>query len=326
MPRQEATATKAAIPLVVFQDVSKSYGATAALKGVSFDIRRGEVFGFIGPNGAGKTTTMKILVGLLSDFTGSLTVDGLEMPGSRAALYRTAGYMPQSVAFQEWRTVGHTLSTFGRLSGVSRDVLAERIPLLLARLGLDSTRDTKVIHLSGGMTQKLGLAQALLHEPRLLVLDEPVAGLDPAGRIQVKAIVRELRDRGTTVFFSSHILSDVQDVADRVGIIVGGRMRSTGTLAELKAHFSVNDDIEVVLSRDAGNRGELESLPGVLAIESTGAASFLLHLRPDADVDATAHEALARLIAGGSRIRSFHPLEPSLDEIYLKYVAEGGAS
>jgi ABC-2 type transport system ATP-binding protein len=313
-------------PLAVFREVSKSYGAFAALKGISFDIRRGEVFGFIGPNGAGKTTTMKILVGLISDFTGGLTVDGLEMPGSRAALYRTAGYMPQSVAFQEWRTVGHALSTFGRLSGMNREALAERIPRVLAQVGLERTGDTKIVHLSGGMTQKLGLAQALLHEPKLLVLDEPVAGLDPASRIQFKAIIRELRDRGATIFFSSHILSDVQDVADRVGIIVGGRMRTPGTLAELKARFSVNDDIEVVLSRDAGNRGELEALPGVLALESTGAASFLLHLKPDADVDATAHEALTRLIAGGSRIRSFHPLEPSLDEIYLKDVAERGAS
>ena len=313
-------------PLAVFQVVSKSYGAFAALKGISFDIQRGEVLGFIGPNGAGKTTTMKILVGLLTDFTGSLTVDGLEMPGSRDALYRTTGYMPQSVAFQEWPTVGHALSTFGRLSGMSREALAARIPRVLAQVGLDGTGDTKIVHLSGGMTQKLGLAQALLHEPKLLVLDEPVAGLDPASRIQVKAIIRELRDRGTTVFFSSHILSDVQDVADRVGIIVGGRMRSPGTMAELKARFSVNDDIEVVLSRDAGNRGELEALPGVQALENTGPASFLLHLKPDANVDATAHEALMRLIAGGSRIRSFHPRAPSLDELYLKHVAEGGAS
>jgi len=160
-----------------------------ALQGVSFDLREGEVFGFIGPNGAGKTTTMKILVGLLSDFTGSLSVEGLSMPGHRAALYRMVGYMPQGIAFQDWRTVDHALSTFGRLSGMNRASLAERIPRILHEVGLDGTRDRKVIHLSGGMVQKLGLAQALLHEPKLLVLDEPVAGLDPASRIQVKAIL-----------------------------------------------------------------------------------------------------------------------------------------
>ena len=313
--------------IAVFRNVAKSYGSVAALRGLSFEVLRGEIFGFIGPNGAGKTTTMKTLVGLLTDFTGTLAVDGLPMPEHRAALYHSVGYMPQAIAFQEWRTVDQALSTFGRLCGLGRPVLAERIPRILDRVGLQGVQDRKVMHLSGGMVQKLGLAQALLHEPRLLVLDEPVAGLDPASRIQVKAILASLRDAGVTILFSSHILSDVQDVADRIGIIRSGTMLTVGTLQDLKSRFAVNDDIEIVLSRDAETWRELRSVAGVLDVEPSGRGSLLLHLLPGADVDATAHEVLTRLLGSGNRVRSFHPLAPSLDQLYLKYVgaAAGGA-
>jgi ABC-2 type transport system ATP-binding protein len=296
------------------------------LKDVSFELRAGEIFGFIGPNGAGKTTTMKILVGLLTDFSGALSVNGLSMPRHRDSLYRTVGYMPQGIAFQDWRTVEHALTTFGRLSGMSPAALQERIPRVLDEVGLAEARKRKVIHLSGGMVQKLGLAQALLHEPTLLVLDEPVAGLDPVSRMQVKGILASLRDRGATVMFSSHILSDVQDVADRVGIINAGAMLTVGTLGELKSRFSVNDDIEIELSRDAGNWQELRAVPGVLSLELGTGSAILLHLAPGADVDATSHEVLSRLIGAGNRVRSFHPAVPSLDQLYLKYVGEGRAS
>ena len=311
--------------VAVFEGVSKSYSGFAALKGISFDIKEGEVFGFIGPNGAGKTTTMKILVGLIADFSGSLSVEGLPMPQNRASLYRSIGYMPQSIAFQEWRTVDHALVTFGRLSGLSRASLAERIPRVLEEVGLGEAREKKIVHLSGGMVQKLGLAQALLHEPKLLVLDEPVAGLDPASRIQVKAIIRGLRNRGATVFFSSHILSDVQDVADRIGILGAGRMLKIGTLDQLKRHFSVNDDIEIVLSREAGSWSGIERISGVRGLERIGPGVLLLHLLPEADLDYTSNEVLTRLLAEGNRVRSFRPLVPSLDELYMKYVGEGGA-
>jgi ABC-type multidrug transport system ATPase subunit len=175
------------------------------------------------------------------------------------------------------------------------------------------------------MVQKLGLAQALLHKPKLLVLDEPVAGLDPMSRIQVKSILTSLRDRGATVIFSSHILSDVQDVADRICIINAGRIAKIGTIDELKRHFAAADDIEITLSRDAGTWRDLASLPGVRGITPAAPGIILLHVQPGADVDAVSHEVLTRLISGGNRVRSFHPLVPSLDQLYLKYVGEGVA-
>jgi len=248
------------------------------------------------------------------------------MPANRDALYRVVGYMPQGIAFQDWRTVEHALVTFGRLSLMSPSALHERIPRVLEEVGLADARGRRVIHLSGGMVQKLGLAQALLHEPKLLVLDEPVAGLDPASRMQVKAILASLRDRGATVIFSSHILSDVQDVADRVGIIAAGAMRTVGTLDELKGRFSVNDDIEIALSTDAGTWRALREVPGVLSLEPGAGGTLVLHLAAGADVDATSHEILSRLLGSGNRVRSFRPAVPSLDQLYLSYVGAGGAS
>jgi len=306
--------------VAVFEGVSKSYNSFLALDNISFSIKEGEIFGFIGPNGAGKTTTMKILVGLLSDFSGDLTVGGLKLPESRVELNRWLGYMPQMVAFQEWRTVDHALTTFGRLSGLNKATLASRIPRVLELVGLEKVRGKKIIHLSGGMTQKLGLAQALLHQPKLVVLDEPLSGLDPGSRMQVKSVLKDLRTGGASVFFSSHILSDVQDIADRIGIISGGEMLKLGTLDELKSHFSVKDDQEIILSHNAGNWKELETAPGVRGIELAGENRLLLHLFPEADSDATINEVIKRLIEKGNTIRSFTPLAPSLDELYLKYV------
>jgi len=234
--------------------------------------------------------------------------------------------MPQAIAFQDWRTVRHALTTFGRLSGLTREFLSHRIPEVLYELGLRDAIDRKVMQLSGGMTQKLGLAQALLHDPPLLVLDEPVAGLDPGSRIQVKSILKICVTEGSPSYFSSHILSDVQDVADRIGIIAKGRMLTIGSLKELKDHFSVNDDIELVLSHDAGSWRELSTVPGILGAEETGPGVIVLHLQPGADVDFASNEALTRLLKAGNRVRSFRPVVPSLDQLYLKYVGEGAAS
>jgi ABC-2 type transport system ATP-binding protein len=192
-------------------------------------------------------------------------------------------------------------------------------------VGLEGSRATPIVHLSGGMTQKVGLAQALLHRPDLLVLDEPVAGLDPGSRIHVKSIIRALREEGTTVFFSSHVLSEVQDVADRIGIMRSGAMVTVGTVDELKAGFAVNDDVEVVLSRGPARLDEVARLRGVAGVEPAGPLTYLLHLAPDADTEAVSHEALGLLLAAGNRVRSFRPLAPSLDDLYQKLVGEGGA-
>ena len=191
------------IDFVVLKNVSKYYGTFRALDNVSFTIKEGEIFGYIGPNGAGKTTTMKILVDLISDFQGEISIGGHQIPKERNEIHRLLGYLPQNVAFQDWRTVNHALTTFGRLSGLSLQKVEDSIPKILDLLALSDVRHKKISQLSGGMIQKVGLAQALLHEPKFLVLDEPLGGLDPLSRHQFKDIVLKLRNKGTTILFSS---------------------------------------------------------------------------------------------------------------------------
>ena len=305
---------------VVLDGISKRFKNLLALNDVSFEVKEGEIFGYIGPNGAGKTTTIKIVVGLLSEFQGTLYIRGYPMPERRGEVHKMLGYLPQNVAFQEWRTVDHALRTFGKLSGLEKNEVEHRIEDVLDLVSLSDVRHKKIVELSGGMTQKVGLAQALLHNPKLLVLDEPLAGLDPASRYQIKRIIKELGKSGTTVFFSSHILSDVQDVATRIGILNRGRIMQIGTLDELKSHFPIKNDVEIVLSHDSGRWKELESLTGVTSLEQSAPNRLLVHLDSEADIDETIHNVIQGLINLDCRIRSAAPVSPSLDEVYLQYV------
>src|SRR4030066_1566210 len=193
---------------VTIRNLAKDFGGFHALNNVSFTIKEGEIFGYIGPKGAGKTTTMKILVGLITDFQGEVSIGGCRIPKQKEEVHKLLGYLPQNVAFQEWRTVNNALTTFGRLSGLTAKQVESRILEVLHLFSLSAVRHKKISQLSGGMTQKVGLAQALLHEPKLLVLDEPLGGLDPLSRHQFKEVALELGKRGTTILFSSHILSD----------------------------------------------------------------------------------------------------------------------
>jgi len=309
--------------LVVFEGISKRYEDLLALNNVSFEIEEGEIFGYIGPNGAGKTTTIKIMVGLLRPTQGTLYIGDHPMPDEKGEVHKMLGYLPQSFAFQEWRTVDHALRTFGKLSGLEKNEVEHRIEEVLDLVALPDVRYKKIVKLSGGMTQKLGLAQALLHNPKLLVLDEPLAGLDPASRYQIKQIIKGLGKSGTTVFFSSHILSDVQDVATKIGILNRGRIMQIGTLDELKSRFPKKNDVEITLSHDSGRWKELESLTGVTSLEQSAPNRLLVHLDSKADIDETIHNLIQGLIDLDCRIRSFTPVFPSLDEVYLQYV-EGG--
>ena len=307
---------------VVIRDVTKSFGNFRALDGISFGIREGEIFGYIGPNGAGKTTTMKILVGLISDFQGEVSIGGFQVPKRKEEIHKLLGYLPQNVAFQDWRTVNQALKTLGKLSGLSEAQVEGRIPEILDLLGLADARNMKVSHLSGGMMQKVGLAQALLHEPKLLVLDEPLGGLDPLSRHQFKDIVLKLAHKDTTVLFSSHILSDVQDVADRIGIINHGRIKQVGTLNELKSHLSSRKTVEVQLAESSDKWQKFASLKNVASVEQPWPLRVLVNLEINAEETQVIDDIVQSIVKWGIHIRGIALLEPSLDEIYLKYVQE----
>jgi ABC-2 type transport system ATP-binding protein len=310
--------------LVTVRRLTKRYWNVTALNTVSFGIRRGEIFGYIGPNGAGKTTTIKILVGLMRTYEGSVVLDGHSITAGTAAVRRQIGYLPQRAAFQEWRTVEGALTTFGLLSGLSRVELRDRIPAVLSELGILDARSRRVTELSGGTLQKVGLAQAVLHRPGLLVLDEPMAGLDPVSRFEFKGTLRRLRAAGTTIFFSSHILSDVQDIADRIGVLDRGWLRHVGTFAELQSRLAVPKAIEVELTAPFVEPLDPGLMAGLVRLEVAGPNRLVAHLAADADVDAMVARLIDGVRAAGYAIRSIRPRTPDLEETYVRFLAGAG--
>lgn len=307
--------------LVVLKNLTKRYKDLLALDHVSFSLKPGEVFGYIGPNGAGKTTTIKLMVGLLSEDEGSCLIDGFEMPKDKINIHRLIGYLPQNVSFQSWRTVDHALFSFGRLSGMPDERIEQRIVELLDLFELSHVRAKKVSELSGGMMQKIGLVQALLHEPKLLILDEPLAGLDPDSRFKVKEIIKKISQQGTTVFFSSHILSDVQDIASRIGILNYGHIEAFGTLDELKAKFVSEHVLELEVDSSFSELSFLSSVAGVDFVEKIKDNVVRIHMRKDDDSDELRNKLLVSVLEAGFKVRKFAPLSPNLDELYQSYVA-----
>jgi ABC-2 type transport system ATP-binding protein len=306
-------------PLVTFDHVAKSYKSFQALKDVSFTLNEGEIFGYIGPNGAGKTTTLKLLVGLLMQFEGAIHVGNLTLPRDLLQVHKLVGYLPQSPEYQPWRTVDHALMTFGRLSGVSVNDLKQRIPILLERFDLGAVRHKKIKKLSGGMKQKVGFVQALLHRPKLLVLDEPLNGLDPDSRIRLREQILAMKAEGTTVIFSSHILDDVQNVADRIGIIQNGRMLKSGTISDLVAHFGIQKEVHIDFSLRPSDVEFLAQIPQVTNVQRRGESYWVMGLAADANVDLVVHTVIIATLDKGGRIRRVTEQAPTLDELYKRF-------
>ena len=303
-----------------FKNISKSFRDTKALDDISFKIYRGEVFGYIGPNGAGKTTTIKILVGLIQNFKGNIYINGKPISKRSEQIQKILGYLPQEAGFQEWRTVKQTLMTLGKLSGLESEYLKEKIDEVLNLVGLIDVENKKISHLSGGMAQRLLLAQALLHEPELLVLDEPLSGLDPTSRYQVKNIIKLLVKRDITIFLSSHILNDVQDLADRIGIINKGKIMKVGTPNELQSHFQVGNEIEIIYSESSAICKGLENLSGIEKVQEFGPNKQIIHLASDIDIDKKIEKIIKHILNENCKIRNFNLLKPSLEQVYLNYI------
>src|SRR5437868_14079414 len=202
-----------------------------AVDGVNLEVRPGEVYGFLGPNGAGKTTTLKMLMGLIYPTSGQAWLFGRDLgdPQTKARL----GFLPESPYFYDYLTSREFLGFYGHLFGLWGTVLSKRVDELLDLVGMTHAKDLQLRKFSKGMLQRVGIAQALINNPELVVLDEPMSGLDPIGRKEVRDLILELRDQGKTVFFSTHILSDVEAITDRVAIIARGQLQAHGTPAEL---------------------------------------------------------------------------------------------
>ncbi len=282
-----------------------------ALRGVSFTVQRGHIFGFVGPNGAGKTTTIRTLMGLIRPTTGSATILGHAIP-SRQARFKV-GFLPEAPYFYDYLTVGELLDLAGRLFGLSASVRKQRTKDLIARVGLERAQTQSLKKFSKGMLQRAGLAQALMNDPELVVLDEPMSGLDPIGRKEVRDLILELRDQGKTVFFSTHILSDVEAITDRVAIIARGQLQAHGTPSELVRKTILGVDITVRLPADA-DAGELTA--GADRVRRL-ADELSLTLPADTDVDAW----LSRAHAAGAKIVQVTPRHETLEDLFLREVA-----
>ncbi len=308
--------------IVEMSKVSKVFGVIGALKEVDLTIYPGRIIGLLGANGAGKSTLLRTIIGLYLPDRGEVTTFGRNARDLGPHELARIGYVHQEGELLNWMTVGQLLRYVAAYypnwnQDLERRYIDDFHVNTKARVGT----------LSPGERQKVAILIAIGFEPQLLILDEPASALDPIARADFLNLLLELiQTEGRTIIISSHILSDVQDVADRIGILSAGKMLKIGTLEELKRHFSVNDDIEIVLSHDGGTWSEIRGVPGVRSLDRVGQGVLLLRLLPDADPDLVSNEVLRRLVGTGHRIRSFKPLMPSLDELYMKYVAEGGAA
>lgn len=221
---------------ITISNLTKTYTAgkkqVEALAGIDLTIASGEVFGFLGPNGAGKSTTIKILMGLVTASAGAAKILGhnISLPAAR----RMVGYLPENPSFYDYLSAPEYLEFTGRAFDIERRILAPRITALLDRLDLTKAGKRPIRSFSKGMVQRLGIAQVLVHDPEVCILDEPVSGLDPIGRVLVREIIGELKQAGKCVFFSSHITSDVESICDRVGIIIDGRLKAVESVEEIQ--------------------------------------------------------------------------------------------
>jgi ABC-2 type transport system ATP-binding protein len=309
--------------IVSVRGIYKRYKDMPVLLNLGFDVPRGSVFGFIGPNGAGKTTTIKIMTGLIRDFQGDVVIEGNSVRQRDLASCSSIGYLPQRTSLQEWRTVDQALTTFGRLSGLQVNDVSKRIGEVLEQLGISEHRNRKVGKLSGGTLQKVGMAQAMLHRPELLILDEPVAGLDPESRVVFKDLFRQLSKEGATVFFSSHILSDVEDIAGTIGILGQGQMRYTGSMDGLRDRVQHDQKVRLELVEPFNNAQLLEQISGVLSVETISANEVMMRFQEGADIDGSIDQCIRIILAAGMHIRTVQPIRPSLEELYLNY-SRGG--
>jgi ABC-2 type transport system ATP-binding protein len=287
-----------------------------ALDSLTLDISAGEVFGFLGPNGAGKTTTLKLLMQLIFPTSGRAEILG--RPVGDIATRRRIGYLPENPSFYDYLTAEELLGYFGDLFGYSGDERRKRVSTLLDRVGIGAERRLQLRKFSKGMLQRVGIAQALLNDPEVIFLDEPMSGLDPLGRRDVRQLILELRDQGRTVFFSSHILSDAEALCRRVAVVAGGRLAASGTLADILA-FQVHG-WELVMS---GVSPDMVSrlTPAIRSATEISPGRYSLELSLDQPPD----RILADLTAAGASLVSLNPMRDTLEDFFMKRVAEMGA-
>jgi ABC-2 type transport system ATP-binding protein len=309
--RQAAAATAAASPAIHCVELSKRYGRTVALSGLTMTVPRGEVFGFLGPNGAGKTTAIKLLLGLLEPSGGEGWVLG--SPLGEVATRRRVGYLPELFRYQPWLRGGEVLRLHCELARLPRATWRDEAARVLGVVGLADRVDDRVRTYSKGMQQRLGLAVALLGTPQLVFLDEPTSALDPVGRFDVRQVIHHMREQGTAVFLNSHLLTEVEMVCDRVAMVDRGRVITTGTLDELLGGQACRVR---VTGLDVQQR---QSLSAFGRAEDDGEWIVVRGLEAERVPD-----LVAEVVRMGGRVYAVEPRHETLEDRFLQLLGEGG--
>jgi ABC-2 type transport system ATP-binding protein len=282
-----------------------------ALDGLSLEVTRGEIFGFLGPNGAGKTTTLKILIGLMQPDRG--TIETFGRPIGEVAVRKRIGFLPESPYFYDYLTACEFLTFYGQLAGLDRSTLKGRVNHLLDLVGLVQVEHRQLRKFSKGMLQRVGLAQAIIHDPELVVLDEPMSGLDPLGRKHVRDLILRLREQGKTVFFSSHIIPDVEMMCDRVGVVMKGKLVAAGRVDELVGHAHTQS-VEIVW--DGVTPDRMEDLQKIATQVLQRGTHALVVVPGQEHVD----NVVAMIRSRGGRLISVTPQKGSLEELFFEQV------
>lgn len=308
-------------PAVLVNDLRKKYGGlfkrkVDALRGVSFEVPKGQIFGLLGPNGAGKTTIIKILLGIVRSSGGSATLLG--HPAGNRSGRRRVGYLPENLQIPNHQTARTALEYYGRLSGMDHSVIESRGAELLERVGLSSRQKESVKQFSKGMRQRLGLAQALLHDPELLILDEPTDGLDPVGRSQVREIMRQLSDEGRTVFINSHLLQEVELVCDHVAILNHGELKYIGSVEDFTS-VAENSELSLELATSENVFREVVSdADATIVNQPNGRISARINVKDQVGVD----RIIDSLRKNDISILSLSRHKKTLEDVFLDLVSQ----
>jgi len=304
---------------IVVKDLTRRFGDFAAVDRLSFEVAKGEIFGFLGSNGAGKSTTIRMLCGLLKPTSGSATVDGVDVSRDPEAVKQRIGYMSQRFSLYERLTVDQNISFFGGIYGLDRTRLDTRRRFVLDMAGLAGRERLRAADLAGGWRQRLALGCAILHEPPIVFLDEPTGGVDPVSRREFWRLIDHLSASGVTVLVTTHYLDEAEH-CNRIAIIHAGRLAAIGTTAELKQVFADRTIVEIRTSNAVEAMRLLERAPDVEKTSVFGTSVHAVLKHGERDVDGVK----ARLEHAGVAVTSIEPVPPSLEDVFLDVVEEAG--
>ena len=299
--------------VITVRNLTKIYADVKAVNNASFSIKKGEIFGFLGPNGAGKTTTIKSILGLIHPEKGDIFVKGINMQQNGKAAKKFIGYLPEKVAFYDNLTALQNMYFYAEMKNISK----KECEPLIVEMGLKDAINKKVGKFSKGMQQRLGMARALLGNPPILILDEPSGGLDPRGVALIRNKIKEMKEKGTSVFVSSHILAEVQEVCDRVGIISKGNIVAEDTVNNLRNKLNLKP--KLVLELDNITDKLIDAVKKVEGVASVRAIGVMLHVTCDPKAKSKIVVAVEK--AGGN-IGNIQIMEPTLEEVFMKFTED----